>query len=509
MSNFRFLIGTIIYLTISLVVQSLWADAANDLIRALASPNADIRMRAAEAFRRGPIDARAIQPLIKCLGDKDPRVRREASGALVKEENLDIESLYPYLSYSDWAVRRDAVQLLGMIRNADALHALLPLLEDKDWRVQNSAAIALGNIGNPEAIEPLIAYLRKKSNPDAIYALHELKALRAVETIIFLLKDDSASVRCAAAETLGDFGDLRAVEPLISCLEDKSVNLKKQNLYDVMQQSVAEALGRLGDQKAIKPLKACLKDSDAGLRFYSAQALEKLKYRPKEEHDEVSFLIAKQSWNELEKIGDSAVDPLIAFLNDNSPDIRKMIIITLGRMKSIKSVAPLGSQLTDDIPGVRKAAAEALGNIGKPALQTLYNALPDWDTNAAIISALELNGWQPTKEKERVYFWIGKKAIQNLNHSWDMTKRVLLYDIETGNRKKIENSVYTFMSIGKRAIVQNLIQVLNNKGNKEMAETYLNCGDRELNEAAQSWAIQNGYQIRTGAGTRKASWGHW
>jgi hypothetical protein len=90
-----------------------------------------------------------------------------------------------------------------------------------------------------------------------------------------------------------------------------------------------------------------------------------------------------------------------------------------------------------------------------------------------------------------------------------MTTRVLLPDMKSGNQRKIENAVYTFVSLGKEEIVPELIRILDAEGDKEMAETYLNCGHAGLDKAARSWASRHGYQISPLPGARKAGWGRW
>lgn len=79
-----------------------------------------------------------------------------------------------------------------------------------------------------------------------------------VEGLIGLVQDtgETQAVRCAAAVTLGELGDLRAVMPLIAATKDESV----PNYWEreAVCCTATEALGRLGDPRATERLRAIL-----------------------------------------------------------------------------------------------------------------------------------------------------------------------------------------------------------------------------------------------------------
>ena len=53
-----------------------------------------------------------------------------------------------------------------------------------------------------------------------------------------------------------------------------------------------------------------------------------------------------------------------------------------------------------------------------------------------------------------------------------------------------------------------LNQVLDEHGDKRMAEDFLNSGSSELYEGGKRWANNHGYNIMSGMGSRRASWGN-
>lgn len=52
-----------------------------------------------------------------------------------------------------------------------------------------------------------------------------------------------------------------------------------------------------------------------------------------------------------------------------------------------------------------------------------------------------------------------------------------------------------------------LVDVLMDYGNKSMAEDFLNSGSNQLSSGGRSWANAHGYNVRTGPGSHRSSWG--
>jgi hypothetical protein len=236
----------------------------------------------------------------------------------------------------------------------------------------------------------------------------------------------------------------------------------------------------LGDTKAVAPLAAALTDEDAGLRQTCAQALDKLHYQPEKVEDNITYLIALQAWEKVAKMGAPAFAPLVACLSDQNRD-------------------------------VHESAIGALGDLGdKRAISPLSEALPDWNLNGSLVSALEKLGWKPTSDAEQIYAWIGKQDSAHLKQEWEKTRQVLLDDVSSSNHQKMENAVYSFMAIGDPKVVDDLVKALDEQGDKDMAETYLNSGNDKLEQAARDWASSNGYQtIMLPAGSTPMHWGSW
>jgi HEAT repeat protein len=190
--------------------------------------------------------------------------------------------------------------------------------------------------------------------------------------------------------------------------------------------------------------------------------------------------------------------------------VRQTAAKALAQIKDSRAVEPLMAALKDGHGDVRKAAAEALGEIGDMrAIAALVAALPDWHSRRALSKALLQLGWQPQTEREQVYLWIGGGQTQELTENWEKTRRLLLEDVRSANTRLVENAVYTFVSLGREEVVPELVSILDTHENKEMAETFLNCGHKTLAEAARGWATRKGYTVMPFGSGGQASWGNW
>ena len=132
-----------------------------------------------------------------------------------------------------------------------------------------------------------------------------------------------------------------------------------------VQYEAAEALGNLGDEKAVGPLIIALKrDEFSGVRWKAAEALS--------------------------KIGNPAVEPLIATLQYPDDDVRWKAAIALGGIGNPDAIEPLILLLSDEDRFVKSRAAHALSMIGKPAVGRLISELKHGDPDKRWGAALAL-----------------------------------------------------------------------------------------------------------------------
>ena len=249
------------------------------------------------------------------------------------------------------------------------------------------------------------------------------------------LKEADKYVRIKAANALGTIKDSRAVEPLIAALkdEDRDVRIK-----------AALALGDIGDPRAIEPLLFALQDESIEVHAYAGQALG--------------------------MIGAPAVEPLLAALKSEDRSVQGDAARVLGMIKDPRAIEPLLFALKDESIEARECAGQALGMIGAPAVEPLIAALRDANQDVRKNAALALGMIED------------RRAASILQSAMKEADLVV-----------VAGAHWFFIQQGEPGSENTLIQALNVHGKSEMAQAFLNCGNRELEAAGRKWATAHGY----------------
>lgn len=217
-----------------------------------------------------------------------------------------------------------AIQYLSAMKYKKAASILRDILEAEDVRFGNAAARALGSCGDEADVEFLLSYEDKHTSSDAligdiIYALGELQSRKATAYLTGILSDADAKT----------FKKIAALE----------------------------ALEKIKDGKALDPILGALKQQDANVRSYAVAAL-------------TSFTGAK------------AEEAIIESFRDSFYKVRIAASKAAGEKKIKKAVPYLQYRAErDEVPAVKIAAVEALGEIGNTeALDILSNIFSEKKT---------------------------------------------------------------------------------------------------------------------------------
>jgi|GEM_PF-2850022 len=199
--------------------------AIDPLIKALKNNSPEVREAAASAL--GCLKRRkGAEPLIASLEDSEKMVREAACEALIQIGEGSIEPLVAGLKDQDETLRDNAVCVLdrmGDIRELQPLleRALTSALRDADRWARIRTASALADIHKEWVVKPLI---------EALYYYGVREAARAgllqigevgMAALLAALRHRHIVVRKAAAEIVGEIGDVRSLKPLEAALRDK------------------------------------------------------------------------------------------------------------------------------------------------------------------------------------------------------------------------------------------------------------------------------------------------
>ncbi len=257
----------------------------------------------------------------------------------------------------------------------DAVFPLTLILKDNAIDLRLAAAQTLGQIGDVAAVTTLIGALNdtdKDVRYAVVRALGQLKNVEAVIPLIEALNDVDENISSAVAEALGQIKDVSAVAPLITTF----------NYGGGVITAAIKALAEIGDS-AVMPLLVALKSENTKVRYFAEETLRKMGGKVVEPLIEALLdtdnNIRQAAAVELAKIKSlRAVTPLLNMLNDEDEDVRFEVIRALGKIKDDKAVDPLIIVLKDKDPTMRYLAASALGQIGdKRSITPLLVALED------------------------------------------------------------------------------------------------------------------------------------
>lgn len=152
------------------------------LLSALDSDDDETRREAAWMLGR-LANPRALDRLVRAMGDNDGWVSFYARDALVRIGLRAVPKLLEALTDDDWRIRMHAAEALGEIKDPAAVKPLAERLTDSEWPVRRASAEALMGLGEDavDALPAMVRALRAEDNEmvkdiltDAVDALVEI-----------------------------------------------------------------------------------------------------------------------------------------------------------------------------------------------------------------------------------------------------------------------------------------------------------------------------------------------
>jgi len=229
------------------------------------------------------------------------------------EEKIDC--LIAQLRSAETTQEREAVTTALGDMDKRVLPSLLALLHDTQGEVRYAAAVAISALSEHRDADWFVRAYREQVQGPLLQAL----------------ADPESTVRAAAAQALGQWGNKRAVEPLLAAIQDADVEVRR---------AVVAALSSPKDERALEPLlTAFFTDDDMQVRSHAAEALGR--------HAE----------------DNRAVNTLIRALQDEQSDRRQQAAELLCWLKDERATDALIQALQDPDPAVREWSIEALWSL--------------------------------------------------------------------------------------------------------------------------------------------------
>jgi HEAT repeat protein len=336
------------------------------LFKALEDPSEAIRDAAQKALAN--YHEEVIDDLFALL-KTDRRKLLESVAATF--QRMDKEVIVPRLcrnlgkfdEHVSFWIRRTLIHFANEARSE-----ILKLLNSKSDEIRRQAILAIGQIGVSENTEVIVHHLKDEYWPARIAAaetLGELGEISAVIPLMEALDDDDEDLATAAIIALGKIGDAKAVPGLISTLQRESWTLKFQAI---------KILGELRAQRAFLDLIKLLDEDTLDLKPHIIRAIAKTNHQRCYEELHKRFLRedeleARLAYIEaLALLGNPAVVPEFIKLSkpDNSWEERRLAVKGLGIMKAVDAKPAIIQALKDKDPVINREALAALESMLPP-----------------------------------------------------------------------------------------------------------------------------------------------
>jgi len=459
--------------------EEIGVPAIEPLIAVLADKDRDRCIAAINAL--GKIgDARAAKPLITLLKNGDEEERKASAIVLGKiGDARAVELLIAGLNKKNMYAR-EAVMALGLIGDSRAVEPLVAAYNNQGWHdeeVCRAVIKALGRLG-VNAVEPLMKILNDCLGDFQREELIEIALVQigvsAVEPLITHLKK-YIRIDVNVIAVLSKIG-APAIEPLIALLKHSDPHIRKDAV-----KAVDALIGLIDDPSAVESLVALISDKEYSVCEYAAKALGSLKWEPSDDSQRIAYWFARDDFDQFVKIGVSAVDMLLNFLQTGDFQKVKRAAYWLGKIGESRAVNPLVILLNDSEEFVREAAVNALGQIG--------------DARAVTPLIARLN------DKEKFVRTASVKALVQIGNTRIAEPLIALLDDSSELVRK--SAVIALGKIGNTSAIEPLMEIVNHRRtNKEVSENIKKDGSEESTDHyEEACSIEETLQFKALAST--------
>jgi HEAT repeat protein len=312
----------------------------------------------------------------------------------------------PALSADDWRVRGAAVQALSQSATADdlgrlieslqhgheelnvlssvlqalatapgdVLPPLVELLRDRSPNLRMHAALVLGHLNRSGAGPALVRALQDEDANVRFHAIEALGQLRAADAAAPLARIASSGdffLAFPAIDALGRIGDPAALPALLDLLAD-----------DMLRPAAVDALGALAHAGAVGPLVQRLNAGEADATAV-ANALERIHERAPA-GDEGRLRVIEACRESIDAAGLAHLNQALA--GCEAP-LRPLVVV-LG-WTGLPALPALAAALGDPRaePGAQVAIANAIGAVGKPAVESILERMRSGERDARVAAA--------------------------------------------------------------------------------------------------------------------------
>jgi HEAT repeat protein len=225
--------------------------------------NYDQYMAVFEKAEEAGVEA-LVEALVAAPSIQDRRVFYDALLRL----RSGIRTLMFMLGDPRWYVVRNAAELLGEMKSAEAEAELTKLLQHRDDRVRTAAAASLAKLGGTAAVRGMRASLKDSDGvrERVTEAMNARPEGSSVDSLIRAVdREEDSRVQMAMLAALGQLGTPPAVEKLLEIARSDK-KLLSRSRPTPMRVAAVHALGDVKNPSAFSALQALLHDKEKAVR---------------------------------------------------------------------------------------------------------------------------------------------------------------------------------------------------------------------------------------------------
>ena len=300
--------------------------------------------------------------------------------------NIEWTGDYPRPYYRIWGelkpipslVRSEVARALGIFKGETVVEPLVnALADDQRATVRRSAAWALGRVGGDSAVDALITALKKDKQgvvrQEAAIALGTIKSIKSADPLLDIIKNDKyETARLEATRALREISPTLVDKTLVDIVKKGRGSFEDGHEVQSVQNEVIGALITNGNETTTNLLLDALKSVEDEWTHWAivymlgvihhASALDTILA----ELENPSYVIRKEAVTRLGGFKDrKTVEPLIEILEnqEESVSIRAAAAASLNALRDERSAPVLRDALNDENSAVRLQAVAALGGI--------------------------------------------------------------------------------------------------------------------------------------------------
>ncbi|MFH1700544.1 MAG: HEAT repeat domain-containing protein [Candidatus Zixiibacteriota bacterium] len=396
------------------------------------------------------------------------------------------DQLMNKLNKADGDKKISIIQELAERRCNGTIETLIGALEDKDYGVSRAAIEALVTISS-ETEEYLLANMeRLKRRSDLLRLLGQVGSRKGAKALMSLcLNTTREDIKGEILHALGVIGDPVAADIVIS-------EMNRGNAGNGLRYTSIVALTKMG-RPALGRIKYALDDYDPYVRLGAFEALLVIGDKP----------IFKSIFSEHEDVDISIVLALGAIESGSAIDT--------SHQRVQKRISSQDRKLMDSLTGDVMQKLDELQRRSHTDIDSiiLHNKLMvdlrTWNESSNAVLELERIGWYPKSAEDSAHFFAAKRQWSTLRNS-NLASTILLSQLRHAERGDCEAAVFSLIAIGEEHSIEGLIVALAEKGNRRMAEAFLNCGNERLRDVSKCWAALHGYDVTDSTGSQLVIW---